>query len=66
MSYRWKCPHQWLNDKAALWDYTALHNAFLYVTSHMSDDDILELYQPEMIDDGFFESVKGDGDETDS
>ncbi len=65
MTSKWDCPHEWLLEKIETTGEQELLSISRKIGMKLSHDDIQELFQDEMDDDGYFETesddVQGDG-----
>jgi hypothetical protein len=56
--YKWDSPLDWLMEKAGSWDIQTLYNEFsAVVQTKLDSDQIQDLYQKEMQEDGYFRDL---------
>jgi len=56
--YKWTRPYDWMADTARSWDKKALYHYSLTLAQKADPDDIQELFQQEMDEDGYFEPIE--------
>ena len=57
MTNKWDCPHEWLLEKIERSGPTSLRTLSKRLAIKLSHDDIQELFQGEMSDDGYFDGT---------
>lgn len=60
--YRWNHPSEWLSEKIGEWDEAELRSALFSLLCTLSEDDIQDVFQQEMSDDGYFEPRRDEDD----
>ena len=55
--YKWEFPGEWLQEKIQGWDEAELRSALLCMLDRMDNDDIQDIFQTEMDQDGYFEEI---------
>jgi hypothetical protein len=56
--YKWHTPYEWLMDKASVANYTDVYDMLSLVAIKVDPDDIQAIFQPEMIQDGYFDPIE--------
>lgn len=59
MSYKWDNPYEWVAEKAREWERNGtLFQEFLTLAQQVEMDTLQDLYQSDMIADGYFNEDK--------
>jgi hypothetical protein len=56
-TYRWSHPYAWLESAAAEWDRERLLQELLTLAIKHDSDTLQDIYQDEMENDGYFDSI---------
>ena len=57
--YKWQSPLDWLIEKSEGWTVELLRREFIAVASKLDSDQLQDLYENEMDDDGYFDELEG-------
>jgi len=57
-NYKWDTPLEWLSSASQGWDRSQLRNAMLLIAEKCDPDELQDMFQQEMDEDGYFKHVK--------
>ena len=58
MAFRWQTPYEWLAHACQKWSEEQLRIDLLALAIQADSDQLQDLYQDQMNDDGYFDPVK--------
>ena len=65
MRYQWETPFEWLKEASEKWTPGELRAAFLDLALRLDSDDIQDIHQTEMDQDGYFADLDAQDEDTD-